>query len=148
MKLNRNNVTHVPKKDSLQRKWWIVDASDAVLGRLATRLSDVLRGKDHAHYTPFFDGGDFVIVINARKIRLTGQKEEQKVYYRHSGYMGGIREIQYNRLKEQHPERIVLSAVKGMLPKNRLGRKLLTKLRVYPGETHRHDAQKPEVLKV
>jgi large subunit ribosomal protein L13 len=148
MKLNKSNVTYLPEKKGIERKWWLVDASDLVLGRLATKVSHVLRGKDHAHYTPFFDCGDFVIVINAKKIKLTGSKEEQKVYYRHSQYRGGLKEISYQRMLKTHPDRVVLHAVKGMLPKNKLSYKLLTKLKVYADDKHRHAAQKPELLKI
>lgn len=148
MKLNKSNVTYLPKKNGMEKKWWLIDASDLVLGRLATRISDVLRGKDHPYYTPFFDCGDHVVVINARKIRLTGSKEEQKLYYRHSGYRGGIKEISYQRMLATHPDRVVLNAVKGMLPKNKLSYKLLTKLKVYADANHGHAAQKPEVLKI
>jgi len=148
MKLNKSNVTYLPQKSGIEKKWWLIDASDLVLGRLATRISDILRGKDHPSYTPFFDCGDFVVVINARKVRLTGSKEEQKLYYRHSGYRGGIKETSYQRLMATHPERVVLNAVKGMLPKNKLSYKLLTKLKVYADGSHAHAAQKPEVLKI
>ena len=148
MKLNKSNVTYLPKKNGMEKKWWLIDASDLVLGRLATRVSDVLRGKDHPCYTPFFDCGDHVVVINARKIRLTGSKEEQKLYYRHSGYRGGIKETSFQRMMATHPDRVVLNAVKGMLPKNKLSYKLLTKLKVYPDASHDHAAQKPEVLKI
>jgi len=148
MKLNKSNVTYLPEKKGIERKWWLVDASDLVLGRLATRISHVLRGKDHSYYTPFFDCGDFVIVINAKKIKLTGNKEEQKLYYRHSQYRGGLKEISYQRMLKTHPERVVLHAVKGMLPKNKLSYKLLTKLKVYADDKHHHAAQKPELLKI
>lgn len=148
MKLNKSNVTYLPQKNGMEKKWWLIDASDLVLGRLATRISDVLRGKDHPYYTPFFDCGDHVVVINAKKIRLTGNKEEQKLYYRHSGYRGGIKETSFQRMMATHPDRVVLNAVKGMLPKNKLSYKLLTKLKVYADANHGHTAQKPEVLKI
>lgn len=148
MKLNKSNVTYLPQKNGMEKKWWLIDASDLVLGRLATRISDILRGKDHPYYTPFYDCGDHVVVINARKIRLTGSKEEQKTYYRHSGYRGGIKEISFERMMATHPDRVVLNAVKGMLPKNKLSYKLLTKLKVYADAQHGHAAQKPEVLKI
>jgi len=148
MKLNKSNVTYLPEKKGIERKWWLVDASDLVLGRLATKITGILRGKDHPYYTPFFDCGDFVIVINAKKIKLTGNKEEQKLYYRHSQYRGGLKEISYQRMLATHPERVVLHAVKGMLPKNKLSYKLLTKLKVYPDDKHHHAAQKPELLKI
>jgi large subunit ribosomal protein L13 len=148
MKLNKSNVTYLPQKNGMEKKWWLIDASDLVLGRLATRISDILRGKDHPYYTPFYDCGDHVVVINAKKIRLTGSKEEQKLYYRHSGYRGGIKEISFERMMANHPDRVVLNAVKGMLPKNKLSYKLLTKLKVYADAKHGHAAQKPEVLKI
>jgi large subunit ribosomal protein L13 len=150
MKLNKNNKTFLPQKGVLDgnKKWWLIDAEDVVLGRLATKVADILRGKNKALYTPFFDTGDFVVIVNADKIRLTGQKEAQKVYYRHSGYMGGIKETSYQKMKATHPERIITHAVKGMLPKNKLNRKILKKLKVYAGSEHRHTAQKPELLKV
>ena len=148
MKLNKSNVTYLPEKKGIERKWWLVDASDMVLGRLATKITGILRGKDHAYYTPFFDCGDFVIVINAKKVKLTGGKEEQKLYYRHSQYRGGLKEISYQRMLATHPDRVILHAVKGMLPKNKLSYKLLTKLRVYPDDKHDHAAQKPELLKI
>lgn len=148
MRLNKNNKTFLPKKEAIDRKWWLVDADGQVLGRLATLLADKLRGKGKSQYTPFFDTGDFVVVVNAKKIKLTGNKEAQKMYYRHSGYMGGLTEITYERMKATHPERIITHAVRGMLPKNKLNRKILKKLKVYAGSEHRHKAQKPETLKI
>jgi len=117
-----------------------------VLGRLATKIASILRGKDKPTYTPFFDNGDFVIVVNVEKIKLTGNKEEQKVYYRHSGWMGGIKETSYKKMMETYPERILKAAVKGMLPKNKLNRKIIKKLKIYSGTDHKHEAQKPESL--
>jgi large subunit ribosomal protein L13 len=148
MKLNKNNKTFLPQKNALEKKWWLVDAEGVVLGRLATRIADLLRGKTKAQYTPFFDTGDFVIVVNAGKIKLTGKKDSQKMYYRHSGYMGGLTEISYKRMIDTHPERVITHAVKGMLPKNKLNRKILKKLKVYAGSEHKHKAQKPEILKI
>ena len=148
MNLNKANKTFVPQVNLEDRKWWVVDATDLVLGRMATRVADILRGKDKAIYTPFMDTGDFVVVTNAEKIRLTGAKEEQKMYYRHSGYMGGIKETTYAKMKESHPERIIMKAVKGMLPKNKLNDKILKKLKVYKGNEHNHEAQKPEKLEI
>jgi large subunit ribosomal protein L13 len=148
MNLNKTNKTFVPQVNVEDRKWWIVDASDLVLGRMATRVADVLRGKNKPTYTPYFDMGDFVIVINAEKIKLTGSKEDQKMYYRHSGYMGGIKETTYSKMKETYPERIIINAVKGMLPKNKLNNKILKKLKVYKGSEHNHKAQKPEKLEI
>ena len=146
MKLNENNKTAIPKKDDQDKKWVLVDAEGMILGRLATRIAGVLRGKDKPTYTPFFDNGDFVIVVNADKIKLTGNKEEQKVYYRHSGWMGGIKETSYQKMLATHPERILKAAVKGMLPKNKLNRKILKKLKIYSGTDHKHKAQQPETL--
>ncbi len=146
MKLNENNKTAIPKKDDSDKKWLLIDAEGMILGRLATRIATVLRGKDKPTYTPFFDNGDFVIIINADKIKLSGNKEEQKVYYRHSGWMGGIKETSYLKMMETHPERILKAAVKGMLPKNKLNSKILKKLKIYSGTDHKHKAQQPETL--
>lgn len=148
MKLSKNNKTFVPQKDSLERKWWLINAEGVVLGRLASRVANILRGKNKANYTPFFDTGDFVVVVNIDKVKLTGHKEEQKMYYRYSGYMGGMKEISYKHMLAKHPDRILTLAVRGMLPKNRLNRKILKKLKVYAGAEHKHQAQKPETLKV
>lgn len=148
MRLNKNNKTFLPQKEAINKKWWLVDADGIVLGRLAAKVAKILRGKDKPHFTPFYDTGDFVIVINADKVKLTGKKEAQKVYYRHSGYMGGLKEISYQRMKTTHPERIITHAVRGMLPKNKLNRKILKKLKVYAGSEHKHQAQKPEVFKI
>lgn len=148
MKLSKSNKTFVPQKDAIEKKWWLINAEGVVLGRLASRVANILRGKNKANYTPFFDTGDFVIVINADKVKLTGKKEEQKLYYRHSGFMGGIKETSYKHMLAKHPDRILTHAVKGMLPKNKLNRKILKKLKVYAGTEHKHQAQKPETLKV
>ena len=148
MKLDKSNRTFLPKKDAIDKKWWLVDADGVVLGRLATEVANILRGKNKPSYTPFFDTGDFIIIINANKIKITGSKDEQKMYYRHSGYMGGLKEIPYQRMMETHPERIIKHAVKGMLAKNKLNRKILKKLKIFTGPEHKHEAQKPEVLKI
>jgi len=148
MKLNRNNKTFLPQKNAIEKKWWLVDADGVVLGRLASQVANILRGKNRPHYTPFFDSGDFVIIVNADKVKLTGKKENQKVYYRHTGYMGGLKETTFKRMITTHPERVIAHAVRGMLPKNRLNRKILTKLKVYAGPEHKHQAQKPELLKM
>ncbi len=137
--------TYSQKASEVQRDWYVVDASEQVLGRLATQIAGLLRGKHKPTFTPSLDGGDFVIVVNAEKIRVTGSKADQKMYYRHSGYPGGMREIPYKMMLSRHPDRILRLAVKGMLPKGRLGRKLLTKLRVYAGPHHPHAAQQPKV---
>jgi len=138
--------TYVANPQTVERRWWVVDASDQVLGRLATRVATVLRGKHKPAFTPHLDTGDFVIVVNADKIKLTGRKWEQKAYYRHSGYPGGIKSFLAKRLRSEHPDRLVQAAVRGMLPKNRLGRKLIKKLKVYAGPEHPHQAQQPSAL--
>ena len=129
-----------------QRKWWVIDAEGKALGRLASAIATVLRGKNKPTFTPHVDTGDFVIVVNAKKVKLTGRKLEQKMYYRHSGEPGGFRAEAYGHLLERKPELPVQKAVKGMLPKNILGRELITKLKVYGGPDHPHAAQKPEPL--
>ena len=131
-----------------ERRWFVVDADGMVLGRLATRVASVLRGKTKPTFVPHLDCGDFVVIVNADKIRLTGNKEEAKVYSRHSGFPGGIKQVTAAQMRERHPERIIESAVTGMLPKNRLGRALATKLKVYAGPEHPHAAQNPQPLKV
>jgi len=148
MRLNKNNKTFLPQKEAIDRKWWLVDADGIVLGRLASKVAKMLRGKDKPHFTPFYDTGDFVIIINAEKIKVTGKKDAQKFYYRHSGYMGGLKEKSYQRMKATHPERIITHAVRGMLPKNKLNRKILKKLKIYAGSEHKHQAQKPEVFTI
>ncbi|UCC26832.1 MAG: 50S ribosomal protein L13 [Gemmatimonadales bacterium] len=140
--------TYTPKIDDIQRTWWIVDAEGVPLGRLAAKIAQVLRGKHKAMYTPHLDTGDHVIVINASKVMLTGNKAEQKTYFRHSGYMGGERLIPFKRMVESHPERIIELAVKGMMPKNTLGRSMRKKLRVYAGDQHPHQSQNPQVLEI
>ena len=137
------------KKEALsQRQWYVIDARGKILGRMATEIAKVLRGKHKPCYTPNQDAGDFVIVVNAREIKLTGAKLDQKVYYRHSEYPGGIRARSAAQMRDEKPEEMVVLAVKGMLPKNRLSRKLVTKLKVYAGPEHPHDAQKPQPLAV
>lgn len=132
------------KKDLANRKWCLFDAKDKVLGRLATRIADKLRGKDKADFTPHMDSGDFVIVINAEKVKLTGTKLDKKVYYKHTFRPGGLKTVTARDLLAKHPEDLVVNAVRGMLPKNRLGRQLLSKLKVYPKAEHPHAAQKPQ----
>jgi large subunit ribosomal protein L13 len=132
----------VPEK----RSWYVVDATDKILGRLASQVASRLRGKHQPIFTPHADTGDFIIVINAEKVRLTGRKWQQKTYYRHSGYMGGIKSITAKKLREKRPEDLVRYAVWGMLPKNRLGRKLYKKLKVYAGPNHPHESQQPQPL--
>jgi len=132
------------KFDATGRKWILVDAEGQVLGRLASRIAMRLRGKHLPTFTPHVDTGDFVVVINAEKVRMTGRKWDQKVYYRHSGHMGGIKATPARKMNREHPERLIHLAVRGMLPKNRLGRSLLKKLKVYRGSNHPHEAQQPE----
>lgn len=140
--------TYSAKASDHEGKWWIVDAEGVVLGRLASTIASRLRGKHSPLFTPHVDTGDLIIVINADKVVLTGKKLEQKKYYRHSGYIGGLKTITARKLLEKRPEDLIRFAVKGMLPKNRLGRKLFKKLKVYAGDKHPHIAQQPEVLKI
>ena len=132
----------------VERKWFVVDAEDLVLGRLSSRVASVLRGKHKAVFTPHADTGDFVVVINAEKIRVTGSKEQQKKYWHYTGFPGGERSVTVEKQRIEHPDRIIMHAVKGMLPKGPLGRKMIKKLKVYAGEAHPHAAQKPEALKI
>jgi large subunit ribosomal protein L13 len=142
-----HRATQSAKPAEVQRSWYVVDASDLVLGRLATRVASVLRGKHKPIYTPHVDTGDHVIVVNADKVKLTGRKREQKIYYRHTGYPGGIKSITAGKLLDgPHADRVVRTAVRGMLPKNSLGRQMLTKLKVYAGPNHPHAAQQPQEL--
>jgi large subunit ribosomal protein L13 len=131
------------KEEPIEKKWVLMDADGMILGRMVTEIADVLRGKNKPVYTPHVDTGDFVVVINAEKVRLTGRKWDQKVYYRHSGYPGGIKGQPAKEVLEKKPEELIRHAVKGMLPKNRLGRKMFTKLKVYCGAVHPHEAQGP-----
>jgi len=140
--------TYTPKISEIDRTWWVVDAEGKTLGRLATEVARVLRGKHKPMYTPHLDVGDHVVVINAAKVALTGRKAEQKTYFRHSGYMGGEQHIPFKRMIAKHPERVIELAVKGMLPKNTLGRHMRKKLRVYAGTEHPHVGQKPEPLEI
>jgi large subunit ribosomal protein L13 len=140
--------TYLPTVNSVNRKWYVVDAADQRLGRLASEIASVLRGKNKPEFTPFIDAGDFVIVINAEKVVVTGRKKTQKLYRRHSGRPGGMKEESFEKLQARIPERIIEKAVKGMLPKNTMGRDLFTKLKVYEGADHPHAAQMPEVLTI
>ncbi|NES81845.1 MAG: 50S ribosomal protein L13 [Moorea sp. SIO2B7] len=142
------NKTPLPTKETLDQKWYVVDAADQRLGRLATEIAMILRGKKKATFTPHMDTGDFVIVVNAEKVLVTGKKRSQKLYRRHSGRPGGMKVETFDKLQARIPERIIEKAVKGMLPKNSLGRKLFTKLKVYAGDSHPHQAQKPEELNI
>lgn len=142
------NKTYLPPQDTLEHKWYVVDAADQRLGRLASEIAMVLRGKNKPTYTPSIDTGDFVVVVNAEKVAVTGKKRTQKVYRRHSGRPGGMKTETFAKLQARVPERIVEEAVRGMLPKNTLGRQLFTKLKVYAGPDHPHQAQQPEVLNI
>ena len=140
--------TFSPKSSDVQRQWHVIDAADVVLGRLASNAAQLLRGKHKPIYAPHVDTGDFVIVVNAEKVALTGHKREQKFAYSHSGYPGGLRAVRYSELLEKHPERAVEKAIKGMLPKNKLGRQMAKKLKVYAGPEHPHAAQQPEPYEI
>lgn len=138
--------TFVPKDPGDDRKWVVIDAEGLPLGRLGVRISNILRGKDKPIFSSHIDTGDFVVVVNAEKVKLSGNKEEQKKYIRYTGYRGGLRETPISRVRERHPERIIKSAVKGMLPKNNLSRQMYSRLKVYAGESHPHVAQNPSVI--
>ena len=140
--------TFVAKKEDVQRDWYVIDATDKVLGRMASRIAMILQGKTKPIYTPHVDTGDFVIVTNAKKIKLTGNKMSEKVYYTHSGYPGGFKEHPIKKWMEKHPDRIVNLAVKRMLPKTKLGSAMLKKLKVYAGPDHSHEAQQPKTLEI
>ncbi|HPI91753.1 MAG TPA: 50S ribosomal protein L13 [Deltaproteobacteria bacterium] len=138
--------TFQAKKGEIDRQWVLIDAKDMVLGKLAVKAASILRGKTKPEFTPHTDVGDFVVVINADKVLLTGNKVEQKTYYRHSGYMGGIKSATVREVLKKKPEEVIKRAVKGMLPKNNLGRAMFKKLKVYAGENHPHEAQKPQAI--
>ena len=138
--------TYMANPDKIERKWYVVDADGCTLGRLASRVASVLRGKNKPQFTPHVDTGDYVIIVNADKIKVTGKKLEQKIYYNHSDYVGGMRETTLKEMLAKKPERVIELAVKGMLPKGPLGRSMYTKLFVYAGPEHKHEAQKPEAL--
>ena len=140
--------TYVPTQDSLERQWYVIDATDQRLGRLASEIAKVLRGKNKPSFTPNLDAGDFVIVVNAEKVVVTGRKSTQKLYRRHSGRPGGMKVETFGQLQSRIPERIIEKSVRGMLPKNALGQKLFTKLKVYAGPEHPHAAQKPQLLTI
>jgi large subunit ribosomal protein L13 len=139
--------TYVPKKDEVERQWWLIDADGRILGRLATKVATLLRGKSKPQYVDFMDTGDFVVVINAEKIKVTGKKLEQKKYYSHTGYPGGIKEQTLGELMNKKPEEVIRKAVWGMLPKNKLNRAIHKKLKVYVGPDHPHEAQQPQEYK-
>ncbi|MCI8787486.1 MAG: 50S ribosomal protein L13 [Eubacterium sp.] len=138
--------TFVPSTAAVERKWYVVDADGMTLGRLASEVAKVLRGKNKAIFTPHLDTGDYVIIVNAEKVKVTGKKMDQKIYYRHSDYVGGMKETTLKEMLAKHPERVLEFAVKGMLPKGPLGRQMYKKLFVYAGPEHKHAAQKPEAL--
>ena len=144
----KNNKSYMARPGEVEKKWYVVDATDAILGRLSSQVATILRGKNKPEFTPNVDCGDFVIVINCNKVRLTGKKLEQKYYRHHTGYIGGLKEVQYKKIMQEKPEFAVYKAVKGMLPKNSLGEAMLTKLRVYAGSEHPHSAQQPVELKL
>ena len=140
--------TYSPTINDLKRDWYVVDADDKILGRLAAKVSHLLMGKHKPNFAYHMDNGDFVIIINAEKIKVTGNKAETKIYYRHTGYPGGIKSTKLKTMMRNYPERVIEIAVRGMLPKNKLGRKLFTKLKVYSGSEHPHQAQQPKVLEI
>jgi len=140
--------TYSAKAEDIKREWLVVDAEGKTLGRLSTEIATILRGKHKPIFTPHVDCGDFVIVINAGKIRVTGDRLDQKMYYRHSGYMGGLKQVSLRQMLQTHPERVLQLSVRGMLPKNRLGRQVFKKLKVYASPTHPHAAQQPRVLEL
>ena len=140
--------THTPKAEDIQREWFVIDASGQTLGRLASQISSVLRGKHKPTYAPHVDCGDFVVVVNAHKVRVTGRKLDQKFYYRHSGYPSGLTAVSLRDQLDRHPDRVIRLAVRGMLPKNRLGRQMIKKLKIYAAPDHPHEAQQPKPLQL
>jgi large subunit ribosomal protein L13 len=140
--------THSANSETVKRGWYVVDAADKTLGRMATEIANRLRGKHKPEYTPHVDTGDYIVVVNAEKVKVTGNKTTDKMYYRHTGYPGGIRSISFEDLQEKAPERIIEQAVKGMMPRNKLSRAMLTKLKVYAGSEHPHTAQQPVELNI
>lgn len=140
--------TFTQKQEEIERDWYVVDAEGETLGRLASRIAPILKGKHKPIYTPHLDCGDFVIIVNAEKVRVTGRKLDQKFYYRHSGYPGGLKSISLRDQLNRYPERVLQAAIRGMLPKNKLGRRMLKKLKVYAGDVHPHEAQHPSPLEL
>jgi large subunit ribosomal protein L13 len=134
------------RTQDIEQKWYLIDCSDQTLGRLSVKVANILRGKNKPEFTPNSDVGDFVVLVNAKNLKVTGSKREDKIYYRHTGYPGGIKQINFKDLLEKDPEKVIKLAVKGMLPKNKLNRQIIKKLKVYAGEEHPHEAQKPEVM--
>ncbi len=143
-----HNKTFTPKAADLSHDWWLVDAADLPLGRLASEVAQLIRGKHKPTFAPHMDGGDFVVVVNAEKVAVTSGKSQEKIYYRHSGYPGGLKEETFESLLERRPEQVIERAVRGMLPKNRLGRQMIKKLKVYAGPDHPHAAQQPKPLEL
>ncbi|MGM0444813.1 MAG: 50S ribosomal protein L13 [Bacillota bacterium] len=141
-------TTYMAKPDEVDKKWYVVDAEDKTLGRIASRIATVLRGKHKPEYTPHVDTGDFVIVVNSEKVKLTGNKWDQKIHYKHSQYPGGLKTKTYGELRDKNPQEIIRHAVDGMVPNNKLGKKMMKKLKIYAGPDHPHQAQKPEELEV
>jgi large subunit ribosomal protein L13 len=141
-------TTYTGKKEEIEREWYVVDAKDQTLGRLASKIAPIIRGKHKPTFTPHLDCGDFVVVINAEKVRVTGRKLDQKLYHRHSGYPGGLTSITLRDQLDKHPERVLQAAVRGMLPKTKLGRRMIKKLKVYAGDEHPHQAQHPKPLEL
>ena len=140
--------TFSAKQETVKREWFVIDATDKVLGRLSTEIARRLRGKHKPEYTPHVDTGDYIVIVNADKVRVTGNKEQDKIYYHHTGYVGSLKSINLAKLRQEHPERIIEKSVKGMLPKNSLGRTMFKKLKVYAGATHEHAAQQPQPLEI
>ncbi len=138
--------TYIPKADEIEKNWYVVDLDGAILGRAAVKVADILRGKNKPQFTPHLDTGDYIIAVNASKVRMTGSKEDDKMYYRYSGYMGGLKSRSFKEMMQHDPTQVFIKAVKGMLPKNRLGRQMIKKLHVYGDAEHKHEAQKPQVL--
>ncbi len=140
--------TYSARKEDVKHNWYVVDATDKILGRISTEIANRLRGKHKAEYTPHVDTGDYIVVVNAEKVKVTGNKTTDKIYYHHTGYIGGIKSITFEKLIEKSPERVIQMAVKGMMPKNKLSRSMLSKLKVYAGSEHPHSAQQPQPLEI
>ena len=140
--------TFSAKQETVKREWFVIDATDKVLGRLSTEIARRLRGKHKPEYTPHVDTGDYIVIVNAEKVRVTGNKEQDKIYYHHTGFVGSLKSVNLAKLRKEHPERIIEKSVKGMLPKNSLGRTMFKKLKVYAGATHEHAAQQPQPLEI
>ena len=140
--------TFTQKQEEIERDWYVVDAEGETLGRLASRIAPILKGKHKPIYTPHLDCGDFVIIVNAEKVRVTGRKLDQKLYYHHSGYPGGLKSVSLRNQLDRYPERVLQAAIRGMLPKNKLGRRMIKKLKVYAGDAHPHEAQQPKPLEL